>query len=345
MIVLHVFKQHTDTLTNVPAVYSLIAIMEPTILFLTSSDVYQAYVDLIQDGLQRRGFHPRVARPQEQHDPASIDYIVYAPTSSSFADNDLSRYTNVKLVQSLWAGVDSIIGNKTLTQPLARMVERGMTEGMVQYVMCHLYRHLLRNYEFESATRRGTWVDSAAPPLAPQFRVAILGLGELGAACAEKAYQNGFVVCGWSGSTKRDMDFPCFCGIDALERDVLPNCDVVVTLLPLTRDTKHLLNEQRLRMMKHGASIINPGRGKLVDEGALLRCLDEHHLSFATLDVFATEPLPSDHCFWRHERVLVTPHVASHTRPSTASETVVDNIARSCEGKEVLHVVDRDREY
>jgi glyoxylate/hydroxypyruvate reductase A len=118
-----------------------------------------------------------------------------------------------------------------------------------------------------------------------------------------------------------------------------------VTLLPLTPETENLLDAARLALPARGAALINPGRGPLIDDDALLAALDTGRIGHATLDVFRTEPLPRDHPYWAHPRVTVTPHVASATRPATAAQVIVENIRRAEAGEPLLHLVDRARGY
>ena len=98
-------------------------------------------------------------------------------------------------------------------------------------------------------------------------------------------------------------------------------------------------------MLPEGARLINPGRGGLIDDAALLAALDRGHLAHATLDVFREEPLPAPHPFWAHPRITVTPHIAAETRPETAAETVAENVRRGEAGLPFRHLVDRAAGY
>src|SRR5690606_35526617 len=125
----------------------------------------------------------------------------------------------------------------------------------------------------------------------------------------------------------------------------LSDAAIVVTLLPLTPATESLLNAERLAALPKGAVIINPGRGALIDDQALLAALDSGAVGHATLDVFRIEPLPDDHPYWTHPSVTVTPHIAAETRPNTASQVIVENIRRGEAGEPFLHLVDLARGY
>lgn len=308
------------------------------ILYAGSDEQRDAYQTHLGKQLADMGINADISTTTD--DPAGVDYILYAPSGPI---RDLSPFANAKLVQSLWAGVETIIANETLTQPLARMVEGGMSQGMADYVMGHILRHHLGTDHFTNA-KAGNWDENRIPPLASERRVCFLGLGELGMYCAAKAAEFGFNVCGWSRSAKSHPLVECFSGADGLTH-ALAQADIVVLLLPDTAATENTLNAETLAAMKPGASIINPGRGPLIDDDALITALDSGQISQATLDVFRVEPLPADHPYWAHPKVLVTPHIASATRVNSAVEMVAENIARGEAGKPFLHLVDRGAGY
>lgn len=271
--------------------------------------------------------------------PETVDYVIYAPGKGAA---DLSDYTRTKAVLGLWAGVESIIANDTLIQPYARMVDTGLTEGMVEWVTGHVLRHHLGLDQH--ITRTAPDWTHAAPPLARSRKVAVLGLGELGAACARALSALNFVVTGWSRSPKSIPGVACFHGAAGLD-EVLTSAEILVLLLPSTPDTENTLNARTLALMPEGAVILNPGRGALIDDDALLAALDAGRIGHATLDTFRIEPLPEDHPYWSHPRVTVTPHIASETRPETASRVVARNIRRVEAGEPLLNEVDKRRGY
>ena len=271
-----------------------------------------------------------------QHaDPRQVDVIIHAPSSSL---QDFSPYTACKLVQSLWAGVERVAGNPTLSQPLCRMVDPSLTAGMVEWVVGHVMRHHI-GMDRHIVNPGHVW-DPTCPPLACERPVTMLGMGALGHACATALRGLGFVVTGWGRSAKPD----CLHGDEGL-RTALRDAAIVVTLLPNTPDTENLLNAERLRWMRRGVVILNPGRGALIDDAALLAALDAGQVGQATLDVFRVEPLPQDHPFWNHPRVTVTPHIAADTRPASAALVVAENMRRAIAGQPLLHLVDRTRGY
>ncbi len=271
--------------------------------------------------------------------PQDVDYIVLAPNGPV---RDFTPYANCKAVLNLWAGVEDVVGNSTLTQPLARMVDHGLTQGMVEWVTGHVLRHHL-GIDAHIHGQDGVW-RKHTPPLAENRAVTILGLGALGTACAKALVSLGFDVTGWSRSAKDLPGVRCLNG-DAGLRTALETAQILVLLLPKTPQTEDLMNAARLALLPRGAVVINPGRGPLIDDDALLEALDSGHIAHATLDVFRIEPLPPEHPYWAHPSVTVTPHVASETREDTASEVIAENIRRSEAGEPILHLVDRDLGY
>ena len=275
----------------------------------------------------------------QDHAPETVDFIVFAPNGPV---KDFTPYTRCQAVMGLWAGVETVVDNSTLTQPLARMADAGLREGMVEWVTGHVLRHHL-GIDTDILGQNGVW-SPRTPPLARNRRVGILGLGALGAACAEALCALNFQVSGWSRRPKSLPNVTCFSGDQGLH-DMLAQSDIVVMLLPQTPETENTLNAQTLTMMPKGAVIINPGRGPLIDDTALLDALNAGHIAHATLDVFRVEPLPAEHPFWAHPNVTVTPHIASETRPETASAMIAENITRALNGQPLLNLVDRTAGY
>lgn len=273
------------------------------------------------------------------HPPAETDYVIYAPNSWL---QDFAPYTRTKAVLSLWAGVETIVGNTTLTQPLCRMVDPSLTQGMVEWVTGHVLRHHLGMDEHITA-EPGTW-NPVAPPVAWDRKITVLGLGELGVACATSLASLGFDVHGWSRSPKSVDSITCHDGKTGL-KGALRDAHGVVLLLPETTATENVLNASTFSLLAAGAFVLNPGRGRLIDDQALLNALDKGQIGHATLDVFRTEPLPAEHAFWHHPNVTITPHIASETRAEWASTTIAKNIARSEQDLSLLHLVDRALGY
>ncbi len=303
----------------------------PTILFAAPS-LWPEYQAALPRALAEVGIAANLVTDAP---PETVDYIVYAPSSPL---QDFTDYIRTKAVLNLWAGVERTVGNPTLTQPLCRMVDPGLTEGMVEWVVGHTLRHHL-GMDRHIVNSGHVW-DPTCPPLARERPVAVLGMGALGAACASALRALNFPVTGWSRTEKPG----CLHGDDGLGA-ALSIAEIVVLLLPKTPETEGLVNAERLALMPQGAVILNPGRGALIDDAALLAALDAGHIGHATLDVFRVEPLPADHPFWTHPRVTVTPHIAADTRASSAARVIAENIRRGEAGEAFLHLVDRARGY
>ncbi|MBK4214585.1 glyoxylate/hydroxypyruvate reductase A [Paracoccus caeni] len=272
-----------------------------------------------------------------ESDPAVIDAIIYAPGGEI---SDLSPYVNARLVQSLWAGVERIVTNPTLTQPLARMVDPGLAQGMAEFCTGWAMRAHLG---MDAYAQDGEWRNHLVPPLASETPVTILGTGELGRSVAAMLGGIGFPVTGFSASGRAVPGMRVL-GADQLA-EALTGARILINLLPDTAATRNLLDAARLALLPQGAWLINPGRGTVLDEDALIEALDSGHLGHAVLDVFRTEPLPPEHPFWGHPGVTVTPHIAAETRPETAAPVAADNLLRAMAGQPILHLVDRAKGY
>ena len=310
----------------------------PTILFAARPERWTQYEQPLRTALAEAGLGHATLTTEAA--PETVDYIVYAPNSTV---QDFTPFTRLKAVLNLWAGVEDVVGNPTLTVPLARMVDEGLTDGMVEWVTGHVLRHHL-GMDAHIHGQDGKWRAGIVPPLARDRTVAILGLGALGAACGRALSALKFRTLGWSRSAKSVDGIETFHGPDGLDA-VLGQADIVVLLLPDTPATADILDARRLAMLPKGGVIVNPGRGPLIDDAALIAALDAGHLAHATLDVFRTEPLPPEHPFWAHPNVTVTPHIASETRPASASRVIAENIRRGEAGEPFLHLVDRGRGY
>ena len=310
--------------------------MPLTVLFAASNDDWQNYSDALKAAFADAGLEADLVTKAAAED---VDYIVYAPTS---ALQDFAPYTNTKAVLSLWAGVEKIVTNETLTMPLARMVDPGMTQSMTEWVTGHVMRyHLGMDAHIVNPDQHWVWHSN---PLAQERTVCFLGLGELGTAAARSLLSLNFNVTGWSRSPKSIDGVRTFHGDDGL-RHALGTADILVLLLPDTAATANTLNSETISLLPKGARILNPGRGPLIDDAALLDALNSGHIAHATLDVFRVEPVPVDHPYWSHPNVTVTPHIAAATRPITSAKEIALNIKRCQAGEPMLNLVDRKRGY
>ncbi len=274
-------------------------------------------------------------------DPNTIECAIVAVPPPGV----LTNYPNLRLIQSLWVGVESLLTDTTLptTVPLARLVDPGLTETMIESVIQHVL-NAHRDYEhYRSQQAAGIW--RQLPQVrASDRRVGFLGLGELGAAGAQALLNLGFAVAGWSRRPKVLPGIETFAGETGLV-PFLSRTEILVCLLPLTAETRGILNAQTLAALPAGATIINLARGGHIVDEDLLAALDRGQIGRAILDVFNTEPLPADHPYWRHQRVVVLPHVAAETDPHTAVEQVVENLRRLKAGEPLRHLVNRAAGY
>ncbi len=314
--------------------------MSVTVLFAALPMRWAQYEAPLRAAFEAAGVSVNLIAPDAPYDPAQIDYIVYAPNSDV---QDFAPFTRCKAVLNLWAGVEDVVGNASLTQPLARMVDYGLTEGMVDWCVGHVMRHHL-GMDAHIHGQDGVWRAGIVPPLARDRVVTVLGMGELGTEVAKALSALRFRVRGWSRSLRTVEGVATFAGPEGLT-DALSGADGVVLLLPNTPATENTLDAQAMAAMKRGAFVVNPGRGPLIDDDALISALDAGQIGHATLDVFRVEPLPADHPFWAHPGVTVTPHIASETRAKSAAEVIAENVRRGEAGEPFLHLVDREAGY
>ncbi|MGH6913448.1 MAG: 2-hydroxyacid dehydrogenase [Geminicoccales bacterium] len=276
----------------------------------------------------------------EVGDPGDVGLaLVWRPPQG-----ELARYSNLKAILSLGAGVDGLLADPELPDvPIARMVDPSLRRTMIEYVLLAVLRHHREFDRFEREQRARRWA-YAFPPQAAERRVGVMGLGELGAAAARLLACHGFQVLGWSRRPKSVPGVVSHAGRSELHT-FLHRTEILVCLLPLTAETRGILDEAAFADLPHGAFVINVARGEHLVETDLIEALDSGRLAGATLDVFRDEPLPADHPLWAHPKVLVTPHVASYSWPATAADGVVENIRRALSGQPLAHQVDRARGY
>jgi glyoxylate/hydroxypyruvate reductase A len=257
----------------------------------------------------------------------------------------LAAFPKLELICSLWAGVDGLLADPALPRhvPLTRLIDPQLTAAMVESVLLHVLcaHRLAPRYRLQQS--RAEWRQHEQPAAAERT-VGILGFGELGRACSEALLPLGFRVLGWSRTQRSHARVESAHGDDGLKR-VLARADILVCLLPGTNATRGLLDAARLALLPAGATVINVGRGEVIEDHALLAALDAGRIEWAILDVFQTEPLPAAHPYWRHERVWVYPHVAAETDPRSASRIVAATVRRFRAGAPLPERVDFERGY
>jgi glyoxylate/hydroxypyruvate reductase len=283
----------------------------------------------------------RVVALGDRFDPAEVRYVA----SWKHPAGSLAALPHLEVIFSLGAGVDHLMGDPRLPEvPVVRVVDEDLTTRMSEYVVLHCLMHLRQQRRYDGQQRQRVWVDDRFQPAAREVRVGLMGLGVLGQDAARKLAVLGFDVAGWSRSSKALDRLPSFSGEDGLKA-FLNQTDILVCLLPLTAGTRGILNRSLFAQLAPagrlgGPFLINPGRGGLQVEGDILACLADGTLKGATLDVFETEPLPSDSPFWAHPAVTVTPHNAAMSDPESVGAQIVEQIRRFEAGEGLRNVVD-----
>lgn len=258
---------------------------------------------------------------------------------------ELSRYPNLKCIASMGAGVDHILSDPALPRgvPVTKVVDKSLTSSMVEYVLLSVLDFSRDMEKYRGDQREKLWAPRFPRPRG-EIGIGIMGLGELGGACAVKLLELGYKVSGWRRTPCSVEGMATFWGKEQLG-DFLAGTDVLVCLLPLTPETEGILNRETFSKLKPGAFLINVARGKHLVEEDLLEALEKGQLSGARLDVFLREPLPSDHPFWSHPRIQITPHISSLTEPKAVAPQILENYRRVCRGLEPLNRVDPQRGY
>jgi|SRR6185437_14589200 len=277
----------------------------------------------------------------ELGDPADIDMaLVWQPEPGL-----LAGLANLRLIVCLGAGVDGILADPTFPRhlPVVRLVDPYMTDAMSEYVVFQVLRLHRQDLDYLAQQRAGEWHERAQKN-ACERPVGILGFGTMGQDAGGKLKALGFDVAGWSRTAKEVPGFATYAGADGLDA-ILARSEIVVSLLPLTRETTGLLDARAFARLPRGAAIVNAGRGRSLVEPDLLAALESGQISAAVLDVFHTEPLPSDQPFWRHPRVVVTPHIAAETHPATALRIVTETFRCFEAGLPLPNRVDPERGY
>ncbi|MDT8999445.1 glyoxylate/hydroxypyruvate reductase A [Paucibacter sp. APW11] len=278
--------------------------------------------------------------PRDAAEAAAIEMAVVANPPPG----RLQGLPNLRLIQSLWAGVDRLLADPTLPAgvPLARMVDPAMNEAMAQTALWAVLALHRGFFDVQAQQAQRLW-RQPAQCRAAEWRVLVLGLGELGGRVAAALLSQGYTVEGWSRSPRQVPGVQCCSGAELV--GALARADTVINLLPLTDQTRGFFDAQRLALFKPGASLINLARGAHVIDADLLAALDAGQLRRAVLDVFHQEPLAAEHPFWSHAGVTVLPHTAAQTDPRSAAAVVAANLQALRAGRPLAHRVEAVRGY
>ena len=286
-----------------------------------------------------------VLLPGTGFDPAEIHYAaVWKP-----GHGELAAFPNLRVIFNLGAGVDALMADASLPKvPLVRVAVSDLTDRMTEYVVLHVLMHHRQELYLRACQREKRWEPRFQWP-ARAISVGIMGLGTLGSDAAEALKRLGFRVSGWSRNPRQIDGIDCFHGKAQLDA-FLERTNILVCLLPLTSDTRHILNRGLFAKLNgHGPMgapvLINAGRGGLQNEADILECLDDGTLGAASLDVFAIEPVAPDSPFWTHPKIVLTPHNAADTDPDEISKYVARQIERFETGGALENVVDPARGY
>lgn len=285
-------------------------------------------------------------REWQRGDERPADYaLVWRPPHEMLANR-----RDLKAVFALGAGVDAILdqerkhpGTLPAGVPLLRLEDTGMAQQMQEYALSYVLRYFRRFDEYQALQQRQEW-QPLDPHSLDDFTIGILGAGVLGQSVARKLTEFGFRVRCWSRSAKQIDGVQSFAG-EAQRAAFLDGVKLLINLLPNTPETVGILNRELFAQLSTGAYLINIARGAHLVEADLLAALEQGQLTAAALDVFAREPLPQDHPFWRHPRVTITPHIAAITLPQQAMDQIAANIRALEAGRTPAGVVDRQRGY
>ncbi len=308
---------------------------------------------LVDTGLSGWLSNEEIAREIQKHDPetdvrtpetmGNADEITMIAVSVLKADLP-QRLSNLKLVQKLGAGVETIVGHPSLPDHVrvTRLKPDAPAQGIAEWFLAYILRAQRHMAQYETAQARAEWAPQA-PVFTPDTVVGVLGLGHIGGRTADMLRAVGFQVMGWSRSPKQFEGVTCLHG-DAALPELLGQCDHVCAILPSTPATVNLFDARMLAAMKPGSHLLNAGRGDLIDEAALISALDQGTPAHAVLDVTRQEPLPAESPLWQHPGVTITPHVSGWHLGDALSD-VAENFRRLQSGTALLHEVDRQLGY
>ncbi|HEY5048859.1 MAG TPA: glyoxylate/hydroxypyruvate reductase A [Rhizomicrobium sp.] len=279
---------------------------------------------------------------RDNYDPKSINYVLsFRPPTGL-----LKSLPNLKVAFSLGAGVDGFLadGDYPRQVPLVRLVDHGLSRDMTHYIVMHTLIFHRDQRAYDAHQREGQWRQALPARRTEDTRVGILGLGEIGTLAATRLRDLDFAVAGWSRNRKEVPGIQSFAGNAELDA-FLNRSDILVCVLPLTPETRGILNRETFAKLPHGAFVINVARGGHLIEDDLIAAIDEGRLAGAVLDVFQHEPLAQSSPLWTHPRITITPHIAALSDPRAVARAAIEGIARHERGEALENRVDLSRGY
>lgn len=272
-------------------------------------------------------------------DPQADHALVWSPPQQ-FMD----QQPGLKAMFNLGAGVDGLLRLQLPAGvPVVRIEDAGMAVQMAEYVCHAVIRHFRELDVYEAEMALGAW-SFRKPRVRRDFPIGVMGLGVLGQRVAQALAHFEFPVNGWSRSPRQLDAVTTYSGAQGLD-EFLGASRVLVNLLPLTDETRDILNARTFSQLQAGAYVINVARGAHLVEQDLLDQIDAGHVAGATLDVFRTEPLPADHAFRRHPRIRLTPHASARTLREDSLAQMIGKLQALARGEPLTGVVEGGRGY
>lgn len=274
-------------------------------------------------------------------DKEVVDFVIcWKPTKNVF-----EQFPNIKVIQSVGAAVDHITSTQTINNnsTITRIVDERLSNDMWEFLLAIVLSELKNTRTYLKQQAQNAWKQQDYRTI-NDMTISILGLGKIGGYVAEKFAQIGFKVKGWSNSKKQISKVTSYHGENEFD-SFLNNSNFLINLLPLTDQTKGILNKKTFQKLPKDSFLINVGRGEHLVEDDLINSLDNSKLSGAFLDVFLKEPLPKEHPFWKHAKIQITPHVASLTNVATSIEQITENYNRFLKKEKLLNVVSLKKGY
>jgi len=309
-----------------------------SILYSCQNDAQHLIENQLRHALAEETFYVY----SDSFSPSDIEFAVIFEPPDGFFDG----LNNLQAIFSIAAGVDHVLNHPGLSGgvPIVRLLDAGMGEKMAEYVLYGVL-HAQRNFTaYRDAQQQRIWAHDAGTVHAAQFHVGILGLGTLGCCVAERLTANGYKVSGWTRQPKSVENVQTYAGVSELDR-FMRNLNVLVCLLPLTAETKHVLNKTLFSKAPRGLFLINLARGAHVVDQDLMDALQNGQISGALLDVTDPEPPPTEHPFWNERRIILTPHIAGPTQEMETVEQIANNIKRYRNGEPLQGLVDHSKGY